>query len=217
MLLKKIFKDNRIVGVVGNPNSGKTNNVIFLIKQFIEANPKANVVIYGFNQLSTNYLTKLGCVVVNSLAQISLSQNSLIVLDEFQKLRISDKRYRELSQEFFDFIYHNNNWLLLSSPNLAEFNKLICRRVDAWLIKELYVNDLVNGSRVKTVCMDFKGFIKALGRFNVKKNEMLFLTDITSEKFVIPYLKDVDGKIINIDIFSVPKKKSEKKVRKKSE
>jgi len=215
MLLKKIFKNNRIVGVVGNPNSGKTNNVIFLIKEFLETNPKANVVIYGFNQLSTDYLTRLGCVVANSLAQISLAQNSLIVLDEFQKLRISDKRYRELSQEFFDFIYHNNNWLLLSSPNLAEFNKLICRRVDAWLIKELYVHDLVNGSRVKTICMDFKGFTKALGRFNIKKNEMLFLTDITSEKITVPYIKDVDGKIINVDIFSVPKK-SEKKVKKKS-
>jgi len=215
MLLKKIFKTNRIVGVIGNPNSGKTNNIIYLVESFLKINPKANVVIYGFNQVSTIYLKKLGCTTADSLAQLSLVNNSLIVLDEFQKLHLSDKRYRELSQEFFDFIFHNNNWLILSSPNLSEFNKLVCRRVDAWLIKELYTRDLVNGSKVKTICEDYKGFVKSLGRFNIDKNKILFLSDIASELLNVSYIKSVDTKLDNIDIFLAQKspKKSPIKVK----
>jgi len=210
MILKKVFEKNRIVGVIGNPNSGKSNNIIALVESFLKVNSTANVIIYGFNQQSTAYLKKLGCKTADSLTQLSLARNSLIVLDEFQKLHLSDKRYRELSQEFFDFIFHNNNWLMLSSPNLAEFNKLVCRRVDAWLIKELYTKDLVNGSKVKTVCEDYKGFAKSLGRFNIEKNEVLLLSDVTSEILTLPYIKDVDGKLNNPNIFDVVEKSAEK-------
>ncbi len=211
MILKQVFNNNRIVGLIGNSHTGKTNNLIYLIKEFKKANRKAGVVVYGFNKESTDYLKKIGCETADSLEQLSLARNKLVCLDEFQRLNLSDKRYKQVSQEFFDFIFHNNNWLILSSPNLSEFNKMVCRRVDAWLVKELHVKDLVNGSKVKVVCNDYKGYVKSLGRFNVGKGELLFISSKTTELLTIPYIKAVDGKKANVDIFKVEKVK--KKVR----
>ena len=211
----KLFEHYRVFGCVGVTNSGKTNNLVFLVSELKKFNPDLSIVVYGFNKEVTDYLVGLGCRNVDSLKQLSLVRDSVIFVDEFQKLKISDRRYKSLSDEFFDFIYHNNNWVILSSPNLSEFNKMVCRRVKVWFVKNLSIDDLVNGSSLKSALNDYMGVYKSLGRFNISKSSFLVLCDEQNFLFDCDYVKMVDSKKDNRFIFvgeKVDMKKSKKNV-----
>lgn len=203
MILKDVFDKKRIVGVIGNTNSGKSNNIIYLIDDFRKTNKDVNIAIYGFKEeVSQKLQKKYNCQVIETLEHISQLKNSLIVMDEFQKLRLGDRRYKVLTDEFFDFIYHNNNWIILSSPNLSEYNKLICSKVEIWLLKSLFTKQLVNGSDIKRIVEDYKGDRKRLGYLHIDKSELMLHSSTHTALIKCDYMKDFDSKSKNIDIFA---------------
>ena len=215
-ILKTIFTGSRVVGVVGETNSGKSNNIIFLLDNFRKSNPDSNVAIYGFKEEVADILrVKYKVDVLSTLEHISDCRNTLIILDEFQKLKLGDRRYKDLTNEFFDFIHHNNNWVVLSSPNLAEFNKMICNKIKNWLFKALIIKRLVNGSEVKRIIETYQDCRKSLGRLNIGKGEMLFYSQKLVTIIRCDYMPLVDMKTKNVDIFDdvIVKKKTVKRTK----
>lgn len=202
MILKQIFGKNRVIGIVGDVHTGKTNNLIFLLDDFRKYNRTTPIYIYGFKEeVAEQLVKKYNCSVIETLEHMSNVKNGLICCDEFQRLKIGDRRYKSLTDEFFDFIYHNNNWVIMSSPNMAEFNKLVCNKIKSWLFKSLHLQKLVNGSEVKRIVESYKGERKRLNRLFLDVSEMLFFSEEETDIIKCDYMKDFDSKKENVNIF----------------
>lgn len=200
--LKQIFKDCRVVGLAGMKNTGKTNNLIYLIKQLRKENPNIKIYSYGMDKEVQTYLTKeLKIKEISSLKHIVGKKDCLLILDEFQQLKLNDTRYRDVKNKFMDFIYHNNVYVLLSSPNIREFNSVIGGDIEKWLLKSVAIDKCMNGSQLKKVVQDYKGRYKQMDSIVLPKNEMLLIND--QEEIVIncPYVKEADNKSRNENIF----------------
>lgn len=57
--LSKVFDGARVVTLAGNKNTGKTNNVVHLIKEQREATPKLSICVFGFAPCVMDYLVLL--------------------------------------------------------------------------------------------------------------------------------------------------------------
>lgn len=204
--MKEIFGDNRIVGLAGFKNSGKTNNLMCALRMFRETNKVTPIYVYGLDRHTLDWVMSLGNVFeISSLNQLSNKSNVLCVIDEFQRLKLNDRRNKDVLDEFIDFIYHNNNWVIFTSPNLREFNSIIGGKIEGWCIKSLKVDSLINGSQLKEIAKSYSGRFKSLGRINLGKNEMLVINDEYEKVLTFDYIKSIDKKKENVDIFASSK------------
>ena len=202
--LREIFGDKKVVGLAGEKSSGKTNNLMALVEEFRKGNKETPIFVYGLNEKTLKWVTELGNVFeISSLKQLRDKENCLIILEEFQKLNLNDRRYKDVLNEFIDFIYHNNNWVLFSSPSLREFNSVIGSKIERWVLKSLRVKDLINGSQLKDVVVDYKGRFKVLGDIRLKKNQMLSINEECENIIEVDYITKIDGKKLNINIFEI--------------
>lgn len=198
---KAIFKDSRIVGLAGIKNSGKTNNLIAMIKQFRKHNKDTAIYVYGFREEVIHYLKEYDCTEISELRHLIGKKDCLFICDEFQKLRLNDRRYTEQRDEFKDYVYHNNVYCLLSTPDPREFNSVIGGMIEKWCVKTLTVNDCVNGSQLKKAIEEYKGNYKHLGAIETPKDKVLVLNKDYEQVIECEYIKEVDTKLNNKTIF----------------
>lgn len=192
--LEQIFNNNRIVALAGNKNSGKTNNIVYLIKEQLLSTPNLTICVYGFEYSVTKYLLSIGCTEISDLRHMVDKKNTLFIIDEMQKLKLNDRRNKDTLNKVVDFIYHNNNLLLLSSPNIREFNSVIGGIIEKWLLKSVNLNQCVNGSQLKKVIMEYKGRLKTIDDIRTAKNELLVINNHKEEIIYCDYVVAADNK-----------------------
>lgn len=204
MKIEELFRNKRIVGLVGEKDEGKTNNLMALLKDFREHNKKTDICVFGLNEKTIGWLKKFKRVFeISSIKQLSNKKNCLIILDEFQRLKINDRRHKELLDNLINFIYHNNNWLILTTPNPREFNSTICGKIEGWCIKSLRLSNLVNGSQLKGIVIGYNGRFKTIDDISIGKDKLLIINDEYEKILKLEYIKEVDDKIDNINIFEI--------------
>jgi DNA replication protein DnaC len=191
--LKQLFKDKRILALAGAKNSGKTNNLVFLISK-LSKDKLRKVYFYGFPYSVAKYLKGLGCKEIESIKQMVGKRGCLFVLDEFQKLHLNDRRNKKVLNAVIDFIYHNKNLLLLSSPNIREFNTVIGTVIEKWLLKTIMLDQCINGSQLKEVVKSYSGSYKQIDSIVVPKNEILVINDNQKEVIECDYVEFADSK-----------------------
>jgi len=214
MKLKELFGKKRIVGYAGNRNSGKTNNLIALVEDFRKSNKTTEFYIYGVDRFTLDYLKKFGNVFeISSLDQLVGKKDCIFIIDEMQKLHLSDKRYKDLIDNLISMIYHpeNNNYLILCSPSLREFNSVIGSRIERWAVKSIKFSDLVNGSPLKDAVRNYQGNYKQLNDIIMPYDKLLVFNDERELIINLRYVVEADTKKGIKDLFLVEKKKSEKK------
>lgn len=200
--LKYLFNEARVVGLAGDKDSGKTNNLMDLLRDFRKWNKETPIYVYGLNDITFNWVKKLGKVFeISSLEQFSNKKDSLIIVDEFQKLRLNDRRYKELLDDFIDFICHNNNWIIFSSPNVREFNSIIGSKIECWALKSMRSSSLVNGSQLKDAVLSYSGRYKSLNNLDIPKNKILIFNNDFEKEIELNYIKEIDNKVKNKNIF----------------
>ena len=191
--MKELLDKPKIISVVGDVNEGKSNLVYNLLKEI--QGYKFNLFTYG-----------LRCVVdkeqkIYSIAEMESVKNSVIVCDEYFTLfDLEDRKARRQIENTLRLINHNNNILILIG--LPEnFKKFISNKLDVIIFKKCKLGDFINGSRVKEVCMDYKGSELGSAVLNLAVNEALIWTGHYN-KITVPYLKDYDTKKNNVEIVS---------------
>lgn len=199
--LKHVFRGSRIVGLAGNRNTGKTNNLVALLLEMRKKQPKTPVYIYGFMGATLNLLKEVGCEVVSSIDQIGTKKDCILVLDEFQRLHLNDRRFRHELVEFVNFVYHNNVYVILSSASVREFNNVVGTYVEGWAVKSIDINQCVNGSQLKRAVDKYKGTHKTLRRIDVPKDTLLLLEGETETTIQLPYIKQADTKKDNVNVW----------------
>ena len=201
--LETIFGNTRIIGLAGNKNTGKTNNLVYLIKQQRKATPGLTICVFGFAPEVMNYLTQsLRCREISDIRHMNGKKNTLFVIDEFQKLHLNDRREKDRRDKIIDFIYHDNNLLLLSSPNIREFNSVIGGVIERWLLKSVAMDQCINGSQLKNIIKAYKGSRKVLDDLRVSVDELLLINDDEEKVFKCDYIEFADNKKENKSILS---------------
>lgn len=212
--LQEVFGDKRIVGLAGEKSSGKTNNLVYLIQQFRNIN-KTPIYVYGMPVEVMNYLKTINIKEISSLKHLVKKRDCILIIDEFQKLRLNDRRYKEQLGDFIDFVYHNNVYVVFSSPNIREFNSVIGGVIEKWILKTVREDLCINGSQLKKIIREYKGKYKSLGCIELPKNELLIINEEEEKVIICDYVKEADNKKTNIDIFiqNIVKEKSGVKVK----
>lgn len=201
IIFKQIFGDKRIVALVGEKNSGKSNNLVYLIKQYREVRKDVPIYIYGFPADIVHYLKKYNVQEISCMKHLVQKKDCLLILDEVERLKLNDRRYKEQLDEFIDFIYHNNCYVILCSPNVREFNSVIGSAIERWLLKTVREDSCVNGSQLKTVVDEYKGKYKSLGAIEVPKNELLLINNDQEIIITAEYIREADTKEVNKNLF----------------
>jgi hypothetical protein len=207
MKLQKIFGNKRIVGLAGDKDTGKTNNLVELVIDLRAKNKEVEIYAYGIEEGVMKILKeKYNVIEISSLRHLIGKKDCILLLDEFQKLKLNDRRYKDELDTFIDFIYHNNAYVVFSSPNIREFNSIIGGVIEVWLLKSVRVDKCINGSQLKKVIQDYKGKYKTLNSIQVPKDKLLVINDEEEVVIDCPYIEEVDLKKSQKNIFE---KKSE--------
>lgn len=211
MKIKTLFGNERICGLAGNKSSGKTNNLIALIDDFKKYNPITPIYVFGLSQTIMNYLNEKydNIKEFSKLTHLVELRNSLIIIDEFQKLKLNNRRHKDALADFVDFIYHKNNKVILSSANLREFNSIIGGIIERWALKSVNYKNVVNGSQLKDAIIEYKGRYKTLTSISLPKDKLLVVNDDEEIILDLEYIEEVDDKKELPDIFENVTKLSE--------
>lgn len=191
MNVEKVFNKPKLIGVCGDSNSGKSNLIYNFIKELNEN--------YEFNLYTYKLKADVGTK-IHSIEELELIRNSIIMIDEFFSLfDLDDRHNKRIIENTLRLIFHNNNILLLAG--LPEnFKKFISNKLDEIFFMKSTIGDFINGSRIKKVCLNYRGDELGSSVLNLPKNKCLYYNGLRYNKLDIPYLPEFDTKKKNVDI-----------------
>ena len=204
MKIEDLFKKPRILGIIGDANSGKSNLIYNLVSKSRE---KHNFKLYTYG---LKY--DIGDTKIYSVEELESIRNSVIIVDEFFSLfDLEDRKKRNMIERTLRLIFHNNNVLLICG--LPEnFKKFISNKLNMIFFMKCALGDFINGSRVKSICLSYRGDELGSSVLNLRQSEsILFNGSFT--KLNIPYLKRYDSKKNNEDILKSIKKRPIKRAK----
>lgn len=199
--LTKLFNEPKVIGIIGNINTGKSNLVYYLLE---ELNRKYNLNVFTYG-LRYNYpSTKT----FHSVAELEQIQDSLIIIEEMSTLfDLENRKEKRKIENTLRLIFHNNNILIISGCG-ENYKKFISAKLNVMIFKKVTFADLINGSSAKNVIMGYQGDEKGSAVLNLAIDEALVYDGLHYEKVNVPYLRTFDTKIKNVQI--LVSKKAEK-------
>ena len=193
MRFKDVFNTPKIIAVVGDVNSGKTNLLYYLLDG-LKAYGKFNLYTYGLR-------TKInGATEIFSDEEAEQIINSVIILDEVMSLwDMESRKSKKQIEKTLRLINHHNNIIVICAlpENLKKF---ICGKVNEWFYKKCTLSDFINNSVAAQRCKNYKGIELGNSVLSMEKSEALYFDGKHYYKINIPYIKKYDSKKSNIQI-----------------
>jgi hypothetical protein len=191
--LLSLFDSPKLIGVVGDANSGKSNMLYFIIKA-LRAKHNFSLYTYGMR------VNLVGEQKIYSVERLETIQNSIILIDEFASLfDLDDRKEKKQVEHTLRLIFHNNNVVLFCG--LPEnYKKFIAAKLGAMIFKKCALSDFINGSRVKSVAFNCEIDEKGAAMFAIPTDQAIVYDGLDYHKVQIPYLPESDTKAKNTSI-----------------
>ncbi len=194
-MIEKLFNEPKVMCVVGDVNTGKSNLLYDIIKE-LRDNSRFTLITYGLrNKLP--YAKE-----VYSVEELENVRNSVIVIDElFSLWDLENRKIRRQIENSLRLIHHNNNILLLCCvpENLKKF---LSAKITTYIFKKCSLSDFINGSSAKNVLNSYKGEEMGSSILNVKSSDALVWDKGSFGKIKgIHYYREYDTKLKNVKIF----------------
>ena len=191
-----LFQDKsiRVVGIIANPNAGKSNLIYHTI-QTLQDHYDANVYTYGLRA----YVP--GTTVIYSVEELEKISNSIVFIDEFYSLfELTNRKKTEQVEKSLRLIYHKNNIMVLCGlPH--NFNKFISGMLNAIIFKECTLVDFINRSYAQRVAFSYKNdAIMGQSTMSIAKDEAVVFDGNHYTLIDVPYIQAGDTKRGNPDI-----------------
>lgn len=200
MNVKKLFDKPKVIGVVANVNTGKSNLIYHLLNE-LENIGKFKLCTYGLR-------TKLkNARLLHSVNEMEKIKNSILIVDEmFSLFDLDNRKVKSQIENTLRLINHNNNVLMLCGVG-ENFKKFLSSKLDVIIYKKIDFEDLINGCRVKNVIKNYKGPEAGTTLLNLGIDEALIFDGESYDKIHVPYMKEYDSKAKNVEIVqkSIPK------------
>jgi len=189
----KLFDSPKLIGLIGDRNSGKSNLLYWTIKALRE-NFHFNLFYYGLRA------KVFGAVQIFSTEELEVIHDSIVIIDEYASLfDIDDRKQKKAIENSLRLINHNNNVILLSG--LPEnYRKFIASKLDAMIFKQSSIGDAINGSMVKKRVVNYGGDERGSAVLALKPNEAIVYNGIHYYKVSVPKIEEADTKANNVDI-----------------
>ena len=184
MILDKLLKNFRTIGVVGNSNSAKSSLTYVKLIELKENYPKLPIYVFGVEDSLTKYLKSKGIKILHNKEDILDLKitGSLIFIDEFADVFSVHSKDKQLERvkRFFNRIYHLNNWVIISTAQAGFWNKFVCGVITCYMVKEIEYDKLVNGTVLKRKVLGLNSHSDY--RFECPKGEYYVFTEYLTEK-----------------------------------
>lgn len=203
MKIVDLFKEPKIIGIVGDVNEGKS----MLLYNLID-----NCKSYGkFNLFTYKLKVKVSnSTEIYSIEELEQIKNSVIILDEVMSLwDLEDRKAKRQIEKSLRLIHHNNNVLVVCGVP-ENFRKFIASKLDKIIFKKCSISDFVNGSRIKKIATNYKGDELGTSILNIPINQALVFDGMHYSKYNIAYLSKYDTKRKNVQILVKEKKQSKR-------
>ena len=204
MILDRLFKQGRTVGLVGNADTGKSSFVLGELLELREKYPDVNIYVMGVEKNLHETLEKHGIkIILNKYDLLDLKiRDSIIFIDEFEDLFSMRTRTKETNKlrRFFNRIAHLNNYVVIGSATENFWNKTLCGLVKSFVVKKIEYDVLTNGTSLKRKVMGLEQTSDY--RLDIEQEELYVLSDNLTEKFNFKYNPKLDSKKNAPDLFS---------------
>jgi hypothetical protein len=188
MKITNLFKTPKVVGIVGNPNEAKSNLIYHIIEE-LKKEGSYKLFCYGLRKKIPRSIE------IYSITELEQIKNSIVILDEVMSLwDLNNRMAKRQIENTLRLIYHNNNILIVCAIP-ENVKKFIAGKFDVLFLKKITLGDLINGSRVKRIVMDYKGSELGSSVLNLSKQEALIYDGTHYHKIIIPYYKKYDSKL----------------------
>lgn len=186
----------RIIGIVADPNEGKSNVVKHLIQVFQERAKNTRLVSFKLPQMP-------GVHSIHSVTDLERVTNSVIFCDEFADMvDMSNARQRKALFDTVRVINHPqaNNILFLMGM-ARDFGGKLAGLLDVYIIKSLTIADAVQRSTLHRFVTDYNGGFKVRKGSGVidmpKEIALVHVVGGNTDEVEIPYVKEYDLKLSN--------------------
>lgn len=188
-----LFTEPKLIGLVGDADSGKSNLLYWIIKALRE---KYQFKLYSYG-LRVCLADEQKIYSVEQLEQI---HDSVIIVDEFASLfDLDDRKQKKQIENTLRLIFHRNNVVLFCG--LPEnIKKFIASKLQAVIYKQCALGDFINGSRVKAVIMNYAGDERGAAMLSMNPDKAIMWDGKFYHKINIPYIQEGDTKANNADI-----------------
>lgn len=192
MDISKLFDKPKIIGVIANPNEGKSNLLYYFISRVIG---KASIHAFGLR------CSIKGVASFNTIKELEEIKNSIVFIDEFNSLfDLENRKQSGDIEEVLRLVYHNNNIIILAGTG-ENFKKFISAKINVFIYKKVYYDELINGSKAKKIVQDYKDILNIKGTTQLNLSiEQLMIYDGAYNIYSIPYMKEYDTKKNNVQI-----------------
>lgn len=189
--MKRIFKKPSLIGIVGNPNSGKSN-LIYHIIETLRKDSDFNLVTYGLKY-------KQGQEIF-SLDELEQAKNSIIIIDECLSLfELNNRAKKEQIETTLRLIFHNNNIIILSLlPENCK--KFLSSKFTTVIFKKSTLPDFINGSMIKRIVNNYKGAERGNTILDIPINQALIFDGKSYNIIDVDYYEKFDSKRHNSSI-----------------
>jgi len=193
MRISQLFLKPCVIGLVGNPNSAKSNLIYWILDE-LKKEYKFKVYVYGLRCPVTNTTS------VHSVEEIEQVKDSILIVDEMTSLfDLDNRKVKAQIENTIRLIFHNNNILMVCGLG-ENFKKFLSAKLSVIMFKKTTIADLINGSTVKNILMAYKGNERGQSILNLGLGEALVFDGLHYHKVDVPYLSQYDSKKGNVSI-----------------
>lgn len=153
----------RSVCILGEIDSGKTNLAFWYLKNY---KGKRKIYLLGYPKQVDGYNR------LNSFEDVFKLKDSIIYIDELQKfIKVYDRKSNYQLMELISLFAHKNNTLIFTTQATQFVTRGVEHFIDVWVIKNMDLESLKNGSKAKRVIQRLSDPRKTEWYLSLEKNE----------------------------------------------
>jgi hypothetical protein len=219
-MLKQVLKEHNIVGVAGMRSTAKTSLILSELLQIRKQHPNVKIAVFGVNEELKMLLHSNNITFLESQMDILdlRMKDTIIFIDEMALFFDTSTRSKQLDKlmRFIDRVEHQNCKIIVGTAREGYFNKFMCSRVTAFLVKQVEYDSLVNGTWLKERVKAIKSTSDY--RLEIPKSDYYVVSaDTLTSRHTFAYVPEIDTKRDNCDLFSVVKKQNIRVIEKSDE
>lgn len=165
-ILKTIFDEPKIIALVGDTDSGKSNCLYWMLESLRKM---GDFSLYHFGLRAEVDIGQK----IFTVEELEAITDSLVIVDEVMSMwDLENRKRRQQIEACLRLIKHNNNILLLGAlpENLKKF---ISAKIESWIFKKSTLKDFINGSSASDLVKSFAGEEKGSVLLNIPVDKAL--------------------------------------------
>ncbi len=112
---------------------------------------------------------------------------------------IDDRKEKKQIEQTLRLIFHNNNVVMLCGVP-ENYKKFIASKLDSVIYKRCALGDFINGSRIKKIAFNYRGYELGAAVLNVEKEKAIVYDGQFYHKVSVPLVPEGDTKKNNASI-----------------